>query len=220
MRPRPLSALETVAGIAPDRVSGTHMLTDLVEISITVGVEGDRSEQELLVEYEFGANLTVPLVIDGKARGLIELFDTRARRFSRDEKTFCRLLADQSGMMLGATRLAGQLVEQHLATVSALAAALEAKDAYTGGHAAAIAGFAVAVGEELGLSGHELRAVRMGALLHDVGKDRDSRVDPEQAGAADRRRVHGHEAPRDRCCGHHLRRPGHDRGRVAGATLA
>jgi putative nucleotidyltransferase with HDIG domain len=54
--------------------------------------------------------------------------------------------------------------------VGALAAALEAKDAYTGNHAQAIAEFAVAVGEELGLSGRELRATRMGALLHDVGK--------------------------------------------------
>src|SRR5205814_10578931 len=30
--------------------------------------------------------------------------------------------------------------------------------------------FALAVGEELGISGRELRAIRMGALLHDVGK--------------------------------------------------
>ena len=66
--------------------------------------------------------------------------------------------------------MAAQLEEQHLATVGALAAALEAKDAYTGSHAQAIAEFAVAVGEELGLPGPELRAVRMGALLHDVGK--------------------------------------------------
>ena len=33
-----------------------------------------------------------------------------------------------------------------------------------------ISEFAVAVGEELGLPAPELRAVRMGALLHDVGK--------------------------------------------------
>jgi putative nucleotidyltransferase with HDIG domain len=66
--------------------------------------------------------------------------------------------------------MAERLEQQHLATVGALAAALEAKDAYTGGHAQAIAQFAVSVGEELGLSGRELRAVRMGALLHDVGK--------------------------------------------------
>ena len=72
--------------------------------------------------------------------------------------------------MLGAAQMAEPLEEQHLATVAALAAALEAKDAYTGGHAQTIAEFAVLVGEELGLSGRELQAVRMGALLHDVGK--------------------------------------------------
>jgi len=114
--------------------------------------------------------MMVPLVMDGAAAGLIELFDVRNRRFDLDDRRFCRLLADQAGIVLGAVRMADRLEEQHLATVGALAAALEAKDAYTGSHAQTIAEFAVAVGEELGLAGRELRAVRMGALLHDVGK--------------------------------------------------
>ncbi len=102
--------------------------------------------------------------------GLIELLDTRPRRFTSLEMQFCRLLADQAGIVLSVSQLAERLEEQHVATVAALAAALEAKDAYTGGHAQAIAEFAVAVGDELGLSGRELKATRMGALLHDVGK--------------------------------------------------
>ena len=146
------------------------VLDELIESSITLGVEGDEREQALLAETDFQAVLMAPLVIAGTARGLIELYDTRARVYTQQERRFCRLLADQAGIVLGATQLAGQLEEQHLATVAALAAALEAKDAYTGGHAQAIADFALAVGEELGLSGRDLRSVRMGALLHDVGK--------------------------------------------------
>ncbi len=147
-----------------------HVLTELVEVATTIGVEGDEHEQALLAEGDFQSSLMAPLVIAGSAQGLIELYDTRPRVFTPQEQRFCRLLADQAGIVLGATQLAGQLEEQHLATVAALAAALEAKDAYTGGHAQAIADFALAVGDELGLSGRELKAVRMGALLHDVGK--------------------------------------------------
>jgi putative nucleotidyltransferase with HDIG domain len=147
-----------------------RVLEGLVESSTCIGDGGDAAEHSFLEEAGFKANMMVPLVMDGAAAGLIELFDVRERVFDADDRRFCRLLADQAGIVLGAVRMADRLEEQHLATVGALAAALEAKDAYTGSHAQTIAEFAVAVGEELGLSGRELRAVRMGALLHDVGK--------------------------------------------------
>jgi putative nucleotidyltransferase with HDIG domain len=147
-----------------------RVVTDLVVESTTIGDGGDPAEHAFLEENGFKANLLAPLVVHGRAVGLIELFDTRPRTFTHDDRRFCRLLADHAGIVLGTVRMTEQLEEQHLATVAALAAALEAKDAYTGNHAQTIAEFAVAVGEELELSGAELRSVRMGALLHDVGK--------------------------------------------------
>jgi putative nucleotidyltransferase with HDIG domain len=147
-----------------------RVVTDLVEVSTTIGDGGDPAEHAFLEENGFQANLLAPLVMHGRAVGLIELFDTRPRDFNADARKFCRLLADHAGIVLGTVRMTEQLEEQHLATVGALAAALEAKDAYTGSHAQTIAEFAVAVGEELALSSAELRAVRLGALLHDVGK--------------------------------------------------
>ncbi|HYX85922.1 MAG TPA: HD domain-containing phosphohydrolase [Gaiellales bacterium] len=147
-----------------------RVVTELVEVSTAIGDGGDPSEHAFLADMGFSANLLVPLVIGSSACGLVELLDTRPRVFTAEERQFCRLLADQAGIVLAAAQLAETLESQHLATVAALAAALEAKDAYTGGHAQTIAEFAVAVGEELGLSITDLKAVRMGALLHDVGK--------------------------------------------------
>jgi putative nucleotidyltransferase with HDIG domain len=147
-----------------------RVVTELVSAATTVGDGGDPAEHAFLEEMGFKASMLTPLVMGNKAVGLIELFDTRARVFSEDDIEFCRLICDHAGIVLGTASLAERLEEQHLATVGALAAALEAKDAYTGNHAQTIAEFAVAVGEELGLGGRELRATRMGALLHDVGK--------------------------------------------------
>jgi HD-GYP domain-containing protein (c-di-GMP phosphodiesterase class II) len=147
-----------------------RVLSDLVESATSLDDGGDPAEHEFLRRSGFGAAMMVPLVVDGAAAGLVELFDVRTRPFSADDRRFCRLLADHAGLVLGTVRMAERLEAQHLATVGALAAALEAKDAYTGGHAQAISQFAVAVSEELGLSGGEIRSVRMGALLHDVGK--------------------------------------------------
>ncbi len=62
------------------------------------------------------------------------------------------------------------LQENFERVVTALAAAVEAKDPLTKGHVQRVAKLAVAVGKELGLQGAKLEMLRFAALLHDVGK--------------------------------------------------
>ncbi|HEX5029530.1 MAG TPA: diguanylate cyclase [Gaiellaceae bacterium] len=57
-----------------------------------------------------------------------------------------------------------------LATVEALANALEANDEYTSSHARWITDLALRVGEELDFTPHELKRLELGALFHDIGK--------------------------------------------------
>lgn len=64
-----------------------------------------------------------------------------------------------------------RLLRRDLVRVSeALMQAVEAKDAYTGGHLRRVSEYAVAVGEKLGLRGQELETLHYASLLHDVGK--------------------------------------------------
>jgi diguanylate cyclase (GGDEF)-like protein/putative nucleotidyltransferase with HDIG domain len=63
-----------------------------------------------------------------------------------------------------------ELEESYLATVAALAAALDAKDRHTEAHSRETAALAKAVGRRLGLEGETLRFLEYGALLHDIGK--------------------------------------------------
>lgn len=51
-----------------------------------------------------------------------------------------------------------------------LANAVEAKDAYTQGHVKRVANLAVHLGQRMALSTSELEALRVGGILHDVGK--------------------------------------------------
>ncbi len=62
------------------------------------------------------------------------------------------------------------LQENFERVVTALAAAVEAKDPLTKGHVQRVAKLAVAVGKGLGLAGQKLEMLRFAALLHDVGK--------------------------------------------------
>jgi putative nucleotidyltransferase with HDIG domain len=58
----------------------------------------------------------------------------------------------------------------YLGAVRALAAALDARDPYTAGHSERVSIFAVAMGEELKLDWDAMETLRLGALLHDIGK--------------------------------------------------
>lgn len=51
-----------------------------------------------------------------------------------------------------------------------LAHAIEAKDQYTEGHIHRVANIAVMIGKKLALSSEELESLRLGGILHDIGK--------------------------------------------------
>jgi diguanylate cyclase (GGDEF)-like protein len=57
-----------------------------------------------------------------------------------------------------------------LATIQALAAAVDAKDAYTRGHSQRVAQYACELAQVVGLSESEVELVRITGTLHDVGK--------------------------------------------------
>jgi putative nucleotidyltransferase with HDIG domain len=64
----------------------------------------------------------------------------------------------------------GEIRKIFLGAIEALVSALEAKDKYTGGHSRRVTEIALALGNELGLSAQDIEDLRLGSLLHDVGK--------------------------------------------------
>jgi putative nucleotidyltransferase with HDIG domain len=64
----------------------------------------------------------------------------------------------------------GEIRKLFFAAIEALVSALEAKDKYTGGHSRRVTDIALALGKELGLSAQDMEDLRLGSLLHDIGK--------------------------------------------------
>jgi len=60
--------------------------------------------------------------------------------------------------------------QSYLQTLQSLAKALEAKDAYTASHSGRVAKFSVMLGKRIGLSAQQLKLLKQGALMHDLGK--------------------------------------------------
>ncbi|MCA1633563.1 MAG: diguanylate cyclase [Acidobacteria bacterium] len=68
------------------------------------------------------------------------------------------------------SRETAELARLHLATVEALATAIDAKDQTTHCHVRRVQLYAARLGEMLKLSHNEIEALRAGAMLHDIGK--------------------------------------------------
>ena len=68
------------------------------------------------------------------------------------------------------TRQISEASRIHLATVEALATAIDARDQVGIGHVRRTQIYAIGIGELLNLSESEINALRTGALLHDIGK--------------------------------------------------
>src|SRR5919107_677088 len=68
------------------------------------------------------------------------------------------------------TREAAEVSRLHLATVEALATAIDAKDQTTHFHVRRVQLYCERMGELMGLSPPEIKALKAGALLHDIGK--------------------------------------------------
>ena len=62
------------------------------------------------------------------------------------------------------------LADLYLATIKSLALAIDAKDQYTHQHILRVQRYAVATAKRLGITGNEMEAINIGALLHDIGK--------------------------------------------------
>lgn len=54
--------------------------------------------------------------------------------------------------------------------VGSLASVVDARDGYTAGHSRRVSEFSCAIAEALNIGGRELEDIRIGALLHDIGK--------------------------------------------------
>jgi diguanylate cyclase (GGDEF)-like protein/putative nucleotidyltransferase with HDIG domain len=126
--------------------------------------------RERRTELVSTSTLAVPVYVAGVVWGAIAIRSGPESPLGDADAELVQRVADHLGAALQTARVYDELEQTHEGTAAALAAALEAKDSYTGNHARSIADLAVAVAAELGLDDVQQRAVRYGALFHDIGK--------------------------------------------------
>lgn len=134
--------------------------------------EDDRffAEVDKSTGFDTRTVMCVPLKRGGRTTGALELLNKEGERlFNENDLHVCYTLASQAAVAIENTELATQKEEAFLATVGALATALEFRDTATEGHSRRVRDYTVALAREMGVQGDQLKTIGTGALLHDIG---------------------------------------------------
>jgi putative nucleotidyltransferase with HDIG domain len=146
--------------------------TGVSHIASLIDADVDLSEAYALRYVRMQSVLMLRLRVDDRPWGLVEVFEAGPRRFDRDQTAVAELVLVQVESMLGRFAHEEEVQRLYRETLASLSNALEAKDDYTSEHAQEVADLAVEVARRVGLDEDGLRAVELGALLHDIGKIR------------------------------------------------
>jgi len=121
------------------------------------------------------AELVVPLWMGDELWGAIDVEEVRPHAFDEDDARLVQTVADQVGSALRSAMLYERLDSAYIGTAQALATALETGDRQTNGREAsgdarAMVERATAIGRRFGMTEEEVRALRLAAIFHDIGK--------------------------------------------------
>jgi HD-GYP domain-containing protein (c-di-GMP phosphodiesterase class II) len=114
--------------------------------------------------------MAVPLVTSKGAGGLLILGDRMPGSFREKELFVIEKIASQLAVALENSRLYEEMRQLFFSTVASLANAIDAKSPWTKGHSERVMHGAVNIARELGLDEEVIERVRLGGLLHDIGK--------------------------------------------------
>jgi len=155
---------------------------EVVRVSDVKKDERHYSGSDHSIGFTTRAILAVPLrsrqVILGGERGTIEeriiggfeAINKIEGTFTDDDAELLLKLANQAATVLEIADLYSDANELFFDVVKALTEAIDAKDPYTEGHSQRVCEFSVEIARQMNMPAEVTHRIRLGSLLHDVGK--------------------------------------------------
>lgn len=116
--------------------------------------------------------LHVPVCLKESPIGVLSLYRLINSPFKSSDKKIAEMLARQAAGKLESSRLYTKLETLFMDSIKMLVECIDARDSYTCGHSARVSIYSVFLAREIGLPEDQVKAIEIGALLHDVGKIR------------------------------------------------
>ena len=166
----------------PEELRGSEILTGQDDISKWVIKYGkprvlDREEsgEELgrhSLKKHIRSAIVHPLLAKGKVIGILVLIRSQEQvsPFTPGQLQSLSIIASKAASAIENSTLYEELKESYLQTLTALANAVEARDIYTRGHTERVCMMAQTLAAEMGWDEEKLWEVKMGGILHDIGK--------------------------------------------------
>jgi putative nucleotidyltransferase with HDIG domain len=161
---------------AGNRLIGTSLAEDafgsgesrqIIRLSDHAGLgQPDASLRDAGVE----SLLAIPLVSKETTKSVLLLGRCESGQFSAEDTFAIEKIAAQMAVALENARLYEEMRELFISTVTSLTNAIDAKSPWTMGHSARVMHLSVAIAREMGLDEATTERVRLGSLLHDIGK--------------------------------------------------
>lgn len=114
--------------------------------------------------------LCVPVKIRGKVIAVLEAVNKIDGSFTDNDISLLEMFSNQVAIALDNARLYSEIKETFIATIEALAEAIEKRDPYTGGHTRRVLNYSLAIAKYLSISNEDKEILKFSAILHDIGK--------------------------------------------------
>ncbi|MCP4499560.1 MAG: HD domain-containing protein [Deltaproteobacteria bacterium] len=176
-----------------------HMLRSIDETMAVVVVDKNSQLENAVYAHELGVAdfITYPFPDDEALARRLERA-VHPRIVGRELRHLTSHLIESNRELAEARKT---IERDQVKLVNAIVRTLEARDAYTAGHTDRVAAIAVRLGQQLGFDSETQERIRIGALLHDVGKIgvrddvllKPGRLSPEEFERIQVHTVLGHE---------------------------
>jgi len=115
--------------------------------------------------------LVLPLKPRDRLLGVIQVANKRGNFSYRPEDLdLLKILGSQVAFVIQNADLFKNLQRAYIDTLSALTSAIDAKDSYTRGHSERVTELSIRLAQYCGVAAEEVEKIKLGGLLHDIGK--------------------------------------------------
>ena len=130
-----------------------------------------------LKRFGLASSVAVPVCRGTKVLAVLNVYSTSDTAFDPGEVALLSEFAENLALALQGLRTTGELrevsralEESSLSVIAAMSATLEQRDPYTAGHQLRVAHLSTEIAGRLGWNHKRIEGLRLGALIHDIGK--------------------------------------------------